>query len=138
MKGFSKYFLAACLLVLHVALTQGQTFIGLSQDEIGIQMKSIHPEFKLDKGAVNHTFRYLKYVDKITEQTILFFLSEDSLCTYVRWISDYANLNDVIGMLNNKYKKVDTNSWTYTEKGQAYTVNLVEEEWYFTVSYRKK
>ncbi|HJZ40257.1 MAG TPA: hypothetical protein VJ203_07820 [Bacteroidales bacterium] len=138
MKVLPKYFLAACLLVVHVALLRGQTYIGMNKDEIAVQMKSEYPEFKPDKGAVNHTFKYLKYVDKITEQTILFFLAENDVCTYVRRISDYSNLNDMIGTLNNSYKKVDKNNWTYTQKGQAYTVNLTEDEWYFTVSYRKK
>jgi hypothetical protein len=52
-------------------------------------------------------------------------------------MSDYSNLNDMIGMLNNKYKKSGTNIWTYTDKGENFTVKMEEEEWYFTVTFRK-
>jgi len=115
-----------------------QQFIDLNSSEIAGVMKSVHPQFKLDKGAVNNTYKYLKYVDKISEQTILFFLSDKDICTYVRWMSDYSNLNDMISMLNKTYKKSSVNTWSFTEKGESYTVKLEEDEWYFTVSFRKK
>lgn len=114
----------------------GQNFIGLSKEEIPVLLKTVNPQFKLDRNAVNHTYNYLKYVDKISEQTILFFMSDKNTCTYVRWMSDYANLNDLIGMLNRKYRKNGT-GWTYTDKGETYTVTMVEEEWYFTITFRK-
>jgi hypothetical protein len=114
-----------------------QNFIGLNIQEITTVMKSNHPQFKIDKNAVNHTYKYLKYVDKITEQTILFFLSDKDICTYVRWMSDYSNLNDMISLLNSKYKKSGTNTWSYSDKGETYSVKLEEDEWYFTVSFRK-
>jgi hypothetical protein len=125
------------LLTLLFYKAHGQNFIGLTSSEIAQQMKTENPQFRLDKNAVNHTYNYLKYVDKISEQTVLFFMSDMDKCTYVRWMSDYSNLNDMIGMLNSKYKKSGTNSWTFTDKGEDYSVSLVEEEWYFTVNFRK-
>jgi hypothetical protein len=116
---------------------RAQNFIGLNTIEIAGVIKSIHPQFKLDKNAVNHTYNYLKYVDKIGEQTILFFLSDKDICTYVRWMSDYSNMNDMIGMLNKNYKKSGANTWAFSEKGEDFTVKLEEEEWFFTVSFRK-
>jgi len=115
----------------------GQNFIGLNSAEITGLMKSVNPQFKLDKSTVNHSFKYLKYIDKITEQTVLFFMSDKDQCTYVRWMSDYSNLNDIIESLNRKYKMSDTNLWTYSDKGEEYSVTLVEDEWYFTVNFRK-
>jgi hypothetical protein len=114
-----------------------QNFIGLNKTEIAELIKVQHPQFKLDKNAVNPTYKYLKYVDKISEQTILFFLSDTDICTYVRWMSDYSNLNDMINMLNSTYKKNGVNAWTFTDKGVRYTVKLEEEEWYFTISFRR-
>jgi hypothetical protein len=115
----------------------GQNFIGMSTLEIATQLKSTNPQFKLDKNAVNTTYKYLKYVDKISEQTILFFMSDKDKCTYVRWMADYSNLNDMISLLNANYKKIGPNNWTFTEKGEEFSVTLVEDEWYFTVNYRK-
>ncbi len=76
-------------------------------------------------------------MDKVSEQTLLFFLSDKDVCTYVRWISDYSNLGDMTAMLNKNYHKNGTNSWTYADKGDDYSVTLVEGEWYFTVTFRK-
>jgi hypothetical protein len=118
-------------------MLHGQNFIGLNSAEIAGLMKSVHPQFKPDKSTINHSFKYLKYIDKISEQTVLFFMSDNDLCTYVRWMSDYSNLNEIIESLNRKYKKNGTNSWTYTDKGEEYSVTLVEDEWYFTVNFRK-
>ena len=126
------------LLILTCSFTiEGQNFIGLHKNEIAGLLKTVNPQFKLDKSAVNHTYKYLKYVDKVSEQTILFFLSDKDECTYVRWMSDYSNLSDMTGMLNKNYRKNGANSWSYSDKGENYSVTLVEEEWYFTVSFRK-
>jgi len=132
--------ISLCIIILLAAgsgVAHGQNFIGLNSNEIAGLMKTSNPDFKLDKSTVNHTFKYLKYIDKITEQTALFFMSADDICTYVRWMSDYSNMNDIIEMLNKKYKKSGTNSWSYVDKGENYSGTLVEDEWYFTVSYRK-
>jgi len=118
-------------------IAEGQNFIGLHKNEIQGMLKKVNPQFKLDRGVINHTYNYLKFVDKVSEQTILFFLSDRDSCTYVRWMSDYSNLGDMTGMLNHKYRKDGPNKWSYTDKGSDYSVTLVEDEWYFTVSYRK-
>jgi hypothetical protein len=129
---FILIWLSGCSLV-----ASGQNFIGLNSSEIAALMRSSYPDFKLDKNAVNHSYKYQKYVDKISEQTVLFFMTDRDECSYVRWMSDYSNLNDIIETLNRKYKKNGSNSWCFTEKGENYGITLVEEEWYFTVSYRK-
>jgi hypothetical protein len=134
---FIYHFIVVFLLTAAPDITCGQNFIGLNSSEIAALMKTSNPQFKIDKSTVNHTFKYLKYVDKITEQTILFFMSDHDECTYVRWVSDYSNLNDMIEMLNRNYKKTGVNAWTFMDKGESYSVSLVEDEWYFTVSYRK-
>jgi hypothetical protein len=120
---------------LHIA---AQNFIGMQKDDIIKVMHKDHPHFRLDKNAINRSYNYLKFVDKISEQTMLFFLSESNSCTYVRWMSDYANLNEIITELDKKYKKKDEQTWTYADKGRDYIVKLEEGEWFFTVSIRKK
>lgn len=129
---FILIWLAGCSLV-----TSGQNYIGLNSSEIAALIKSSYPDFKQDKNAINYSYKYLKYVDKISEQTVLFFMTDKDECSYVRWMSDYSNLNDMIETLNRKYKKNCSNSWSFTENGENYSITLVEEEWYFTVSYRK-
>lgn len=127
------------IVFMHALLfCSGQNFIGMHKDNIADALKQDYPDFRLDNTNVNDTYNYLKFVDNISEQTILFFLSDDDVCTYVRWISDYANLNDMTGMLNQKYRKNGEKSWTYSQNGKSYAVTLEEGEWYFTVNIREE
>ncbi len=137
MKRGYNYTIIFLLLIAGMAELHGQNFIGMPKSDIPALLKTRYPQFKLDKGAVNHAYSYLKFVDKVSEQTLLFFLSDKDVCTYVRWISDYSNLGDMTAMLNHNYRKSGANLWNYTDKGDDYTVTLEEGEWYFTVSFRK-
>ena len=132
-----KYIIPGIVSFVFSLQTFSQNYIGMHPGEIATALKSEFPQFKLDKSAVNHAYKYLKYVDKISEQTILFFLSDTDICTYVRWMSDYSNLNDMIGSLNKKYRKSGENTWSFSDKGENFTVKMDEEEWYFTVTVRK-
>ena len=133
MRIFLSYLLLA--FSFHAA---SQNYIGMQKDEIIKVMQKDRPNFKLDKDVINRTYNYIKFVDKISEQTMLFFLSENKRCTYVRWMSDYSNLNEIITELDKKYKKKDEKTWYYTEKDQDYVVKFEEGEWFFTISIRKK
>ena len=115
-----------------------QNYIGMQKDEIIKVMQKERPGFKFEKNAVNRSYNMIKFVDKISEQTMIFFLSEKNTCTYVRWMSDYSNLTEIIGELDRLYKKKDEKTWYYSDKNQDYVVRLEEGEWFFTISIRKK
>jgi len=115
-----------------------QNYIGMQKDDIIKVMQKERPGFKLEKNAVNRSYNMIKFVDKISGQTMLFFLSEKNLCTYVRWISDYSNLTEIIGELDRIYKKKDEKTWYYSDKNKDYVVRLEEGEWFFTIGIRKK
>ena len=127
------------LIVLVISLqVNAQNFIGLHKNEIVTLMKETQKEFKLNTGVVNKKYNYLKYEDKINEQTVLYFLDDNDYCTYVRLISDYANINSAIDELNNKYTRKNDNTWIYTDRGKKYIVYLEKEEWFFTINIKKK
>jgi hypothetical protein len=131
------------ILLLHIALiftfnAAAQNYIGMHKDEIVKVMQKERPGFKIDKNSVNKAYNVIKFVDKISEQTMLFFLTEKDICTYVRWMSDYSNLTEVIAELDHSYKKKDEKTWYYFDKNQEYVVKLEEGDWFFTVGIRKK
>jgi hypothetical protein len=111
-----------------------QNYIGLHKDEIMQLMRENKRNFKLNTSSVNNAYNYLKYEDNISEQTMLFFLSKEDTCKYLRLMSDYSNLNDVLDNLNSKYTKSGKDKWTYVDKGKNYIVKLDEGDWYFTVT----
>jgi hypothetical protein len=115
-----------------------QNYIGMQKEEIINVLQKERPGFKIDKNSVNRSYNVIKFVDKTSEQTLLFFLSEKDICTYVRWMSDYSNLTEIIAELDRTYKKKDEKTWYYSDNNQEYVVKLEESEWFFTVSIRKK
>jgi len=115
-----------------------QNYIGMHKDEITKVLQKERPAFKLDKNSINRSYNVIKFVDKISEQTMLFFLSEKDICTYVRWMSDYSNISEIIGELDRSYKKKDDKTWHFTDKNQEFVVRLEEGDWFFTISIRKK
>jgi hypothetical protein len=121
--------------ILFAGVTPGQNFIGMEKEQIIEEMRNSHKKFKLNTDDVNTHYRYLKYQNKID---ILFFLSEDDKCTLIRKMCDYSNINDMISELDSNYKKSGKNTWTYSDKGKVYLINLLEEEWYFTVTTKLK
>lgn len=126
------------LIIADTVKVSAQNYAGMHKDEIIRLMSEKHRNFKLDKNVINRKFTYLKYEDNISEQTILYFLSDKGYCTLVRWMSDYANINDMLGMLNKQYTKTGKNRWTYTRNGKEYVINLEEGEWFFSVNFRQK
>lgn len=113
-----------------------QNFIGMKKDDIISHMKDSQKNLKLNTSAVNPHYNYLKYEDRINEITVLFFLSEEDVCTLIRKMCDYSNINDVVSELDEKYKAEGKNKWYYTDKGKKYIVVLTEEDWFFTVTTR--
>ncbi len=117
---------------------QGQNFIGMHKNDIMQVMKDSRKNFKLNTGVVNPHYKYLKYEDKINEMTLLFFLSEEDICTMSRQMCDYSNINDMENYLNSTYIPDGKNKWFYTVDGIQYSVQLVEEDWFFTVTTQLK
>ena len=115
-----------------------QNFIGSSKDEIVKMMNEKNPGFSLDDGVVNNTYKYLKYVDKENEETWLFFLSDENICTHSKLISDFSNLQTRKDELNKEYKPAGENKWIFINKGTTYIVELKKEEWFFTITIKKK
>ena len=112
---------------------KSQHFIGKNKDQVEKDMETLYPDFAIDHSSVNHTYKYLKYVNKVNEQTMLVFLSENDVCTSTQLMSDYANLLQVKTDLNKKYKHVGKDKWTYSVQNEKFLVKIKREEWFFTV-----
>lgn len=128
------------ILLTGIALnsSNAQNYIGLSKDEIIKEMSLSYKNFKLNTNTVNPYYKYLKFEDEIDEITILFFLSDDNICTMVRKMSDYANINDELDSLKQNCAQIGKNMWSCPAKGKKYQVTLEEGEWYFTLTTKQK
>jgi hypothetical protein len=131
-----KVFVGITLLVIGLTLS-AQHLIGMSKDQLIKEMRILYPDFIQDNSSVNNTYKYLKYIDKTNEQTLLVFLTDADVCKSTKLISDYTNLLDVKNNLA-QYKPAGKDKWTYTLNGVTYLVTLTREKWFFSVFTSKK
>lgn len=136
--------IALILLWVYLAADTGskslfsEQFIGQSKTNISESVSANFKSLKLNTGFINNTYNYLKYEDKISEITVLFFLNEKDVCSLVRIMADYSNLNDFKAELNTHYSKQTANSWKYVQNEKEYIVTMEEGDWYFTVTIKEK
>jgi hypothetical protein len=115
-----------------------QHLIGLDIEQVKTTMKKHYPSFDIDNTTVNNTYKYLKYIDRFSEQTLLVFLSEKDISTATKLMSAYTNLEDIKSRLNKAYKPNGKDKWTYKVNGITYLITLKRSEWFFTVFTSKK
>jgi hypothetical protein len=110
-----------------------QQVIGLPKQEVMRVIQEEYKNFGLDNTSRNTTFNYLKYIDKINEQTLLCMLSDKDICTSVKLICDYMNLEEKIDELNQRGTRLNDTTWTYLYNKQKFVVKLKKEEWFFSL-----
>jgi len=124
------------LFILTLCLNlNGQNLVGYNAKEIRQHMKDKQKEFIFQNMIMNNTFKYLKYQNRNETQTLLFFLTSDSICKMIRLISDKSMVQEKINELNSKYSRSGNNLWNETRDGKKYKIELKDEEWSFNVTY---
>ena len=130
--------LAISLLVSLGSFSQMPFFIGMNKEDVVRVMSDKYPQFAQSTDFTNSKFKYLKFIDRNGDETLLVFLSDDDICTLTKLMTGYDNEETRIGELNKSYKKAGTDKWEFTESGKAYTVELRKEEWYLTIVVKPK
>ena len=106
----------------------GQNLIGYNDYEIRKFMKENKSDMNFNK-VTNNKFIYLKYSDNSDSQTILFFLSPDSVCKNIRIICDKAIIPDKVKEFNKLYKKNGDNKWVDRHGRKDYLIEIKDEKW---------
>ncbi len=115
-------------LIVTCSCAFGQNLIGFNNTEIQKYMKENHKD--MHSNTVRNTmFSYLKYSNNTDSQTILFFLTPDSVCKGVRVVCDNSMKNDKIRELDATYKKIGDNKWIDNHAGKNYLIQFKAEEW---------
>ncbi len=124
-------------LLLTGTMLFSQNLINRTESEIKTIMKEQYKDFRLNTSTRNPSYRYLKYENHSNSETLLFFLSEEGVCTYYKYMGDYALYGSKIAELNRKYKKTGKNTWLEELEGEKYSIELNKGEWFFTLTTRK-
>jgi hypothetical protein len=115
-------------LIFTCCCAYGQNLIGYNDAEIKKFMRENRKDMFINTVR-NNKFKYLKYSDNSESQTILFFLTEDSVCKSVRVICDYTVKTEKIKELNSNYKKAGENRWIDNHEGKNYIIEIKDEVW---------
>lgn len=100
-------------------------------------MKENHHEMNYN-NVVNSKFSYLKYTDNSDNQTMLFFLSPDSVCRSVRIICDVSMKSQKIKELNSHYRRNGENQWIDRRNGKEYLIEIMEGKWSCVITIESK
>jgi hypothetical protein len=106
----------------------GQNLIGYNDTEIKKFMKQNRQDMHYN-SVKNSMFSYLKYSNSSESQTILFFLTNDSVCKGVRVICDNSLRTEKIKELDASYKRISDDRWVDNHNGKNYLIKFKDEEW---------
>jgi len=115
-------------LILTCCCTYGQNLIGYNDVEIKKFMRENRKDMNYNIVR-NNKFKYLKYSDNSDSQTILFFLTQDSVCKSVRVICDRTVKTEKVKELDSNYKKAGENRWIDNHNGKNYLIEVKDETW---------
>lgn len=89
-------------------------------------------------NVVNTRFNYLKYSDNNESQTVLFFLTRDSVCKNERIICDAGIKSKKVNEFNSLYVKNGENRWIDRQNGKEYIIELSDGKWSCVISVEPK
>jgi hypothetical protein len=112
---------------------QSQNLIGYKQKEILKYMKENRSDMNFN-NVVNSQFSYLKYSDNSEKQTLLFFLSPDSVCKSVRIICDIDMKSQKVQEFNSQFMKRGKTQWIDKRNGKEYLIEIMDGKWSCVVS----
>jgi hypothetical protein len=114
----------------------GQNLIGYNEKEIRQYMRDKQKNMDFQNFTNNSTFKYLKYVDKDDSQTLLLFLTADSVCKSMRLVCDKSLKTQKTKEFDNIYRKKGENVWTETKEGKKYIIELKDEDFSLSITFR--
>jgi hypothetical protein len=126
---------ALCIfLIISCSYVSGQNLIGYNYSEIRNFMRENRKDMHSNK-VKNSMFSYLKYSDNSESETILFFLTPDSICSSMRVICDPLQKKDKIRELDATYKRIGNGKWIDKHDDKNYLIKFEDEEWSCTITF---
>ena len=110
-----------------------QNFIGQHKQEIQKKVKISYPGFNFDNEVINGKKSFIKYVNTIEEQTLLFILDENGYCTSISRMYNTWLFSKVKRELDSKYKSKGSLTWFDHSDGKDYEIILKKGDWFITV-----
>lgn len=132
-----KILILSVIMIMMCSLIQGQNLIGLKPKEIREYMKENRKDMNIN-DVTNRDFNYFKYSDNSDSETVIFFLTRDSICNNVRQIIDISLKAQKVKELNARYLKNGENKWIDKHDNKEYLIQLIDEKWSCIISIETK
>jgi hypothetical protein len=116
------------ILLINSLFASGQNLIGYNGRDIQRFMKENRRDMN-SEIVVNNKFKYLKYSDNSENQTLLFFLNNDSVCKSIKLICGRDLRTQKVKEFNTIYRSSGENSWTDKRDSIDYRIDLRDEKW---------
>ena len=117
---------------------QSQTMVGLSKEEVKAAVKRDHKKFHKDESVIKQHFNYLKYVNGPRTKTWIIYFNDQDICKTSKLVCDYSDLDNMMEEINSRCRPVGDNLWEYQAGSDTIWVELIKQEWYFTIRETKK
>jgi hypothetical protein len=128
--------LIALLLSLSALSLKAQVFIGLSKPDVLAEMKKEYPGFVNDDSVRNDKYNYLKYTSDDESETWIIVFDDGNKCKCVKVTCDISKINSKRKELDELYTKRGKDKWSLDQHTGDILVDLKNETWYFTITYR--
>ncbi|MGE0076486.1 MAG: hypothetical protein AB7S48_01350 [Bacteroidales bacterium] len=89
--------------------------------------------FVFEKEVENGDRSFIKFVNVIDEQTLLFMVNQKGICTSVSRMYNTWLYDQIAKELKRDYEKIGSDLWKETKDGKEYEIKLKQGEWYITV-----
>lgn len=128
-----------CVFILALgSFLYGQTMVGLTKVEVIAAVKKDHKEFRKDDSVIKQRFNYVKYVNGPRTKTWIIYFNDQDVCRTSKVVCDYGDLNTMLDDINSRCEQKDEFQWEFLANSDTITVELIKQEWYFTIRERKK
>jgi len=128
------------LLVLSFSLAtftlDAQLFIGQSKEYVMNSMKIDKSDFHYDRSIKNVKYNYLKYLSDDGMETWIIVFDKEERCKAVRVTCASHLLLKKRKDLDTMYKKRGPDKWSIDNGNGSISIELKNETWYFTITYR--
>jgi len=105
-----------------------QNLIDHNKEYIIKYMKENRREMSFN-NVINKKYTYLKYSDKSNNQTLLFFLDKNAVCTSILMICSFSIKNEKTKEFNAIYQSNGKNKWINKRNGKDYLIEMKDETW---------
>lgn len=114
----------------------GQNYIGMHKDDIKKLTPKEYKGFVFEKEVEKADRSFIKFVNVIDEQTLLFMLNEKGFCTSVSRMYNTWFYDQIHKELKKNFKKKSSDTWVESKNGKVYEIKLKRGEWFITVTTR--